>query len=210
MALHRDFRKLDPTTQAELRRVAVAMVEAGETRGEASAAVGVNRRFVGVWVEAARRFGDAALDGGRRGRRLGEQKPLSPRQEQRIRRLIADRCPDQLKLPFPLWTREAVGALIERETGDGYRHPPSGAPCGPGSSPRSARHDGPQSGASPRSGPGSSASTQRSPPGLRPRAPRSTGATRPDCRTRPITAGASPRGARPPSCRGRRHGSRSP
>jgi transposase len=117
MALHRDFRKLNPTIQAELRRVAVAMVEGGKTRLEAAASVGVNRRFVGQWVEAARRSGDAALEGGRRGRRPGEQKTLSPRQEQRIRRLIAERCPDQLKLPFSLWTREAVGVLIERETG---------------------------------------------------------------------------------------------
>ena len=117
MALRRDFRKLDPATQAELRRVAVAMVEAGKTRVEAAAAVCVNRRFVGEWVEAARRSGEGALDGGRRGRRPGEQKALSPRQEQRIRRLVSDRCPDQLKLPFALWTREAVGALIERETG---------------------------------------------------------------------------------------------
>ncbi len=115
--LHRDFRKLNPVTQAELRRVAVAMVEGGKTRVEAAAAVGVNRRFVGEWVEAARRSGDAALEGGRRGRRPGEQKPLSPRRERRIRRPIADRCPDRLKLPFALWTREAVGALIERETG---------------------------------------------------------------------------------------------
>jgi transposase len=117
MALRRDFRKLDPATQAELRRVAVAMVEAGKTRVEAAAAVGVNRRFVGEWVEAVRRSGDAALAGGRRGRRPGEQKALSPQQEQRIRRLIAERCPDQLKLPFALWTREAVGALVARETG---------------------------------------------------------------------------------------------
>jgi len=29
-------------------------------------------------------------------------------------RLITDRCPDQLKLPFMLWTREAVRELIER------------------------------------------------------------------------------------------------
>ena len=117
MVLRRDVRKLDPTTLAELRRVAVAMVEAGKTRIEAAVAVGVNRRFVGEWVEAARRSGDAALEGGQRGRRPGEQKPLSLQQEQRVRRLIADRCPDQLKLPFWLWTREAVGALIERETG---------------------------------------------------------------------------------------------
>ena len=117
MVLRRDFRKLDPATQAELRRVAVAMVEEGKTRVEAAAAVGVNRRFVGEWVEAARQFGDAALAGGRRGRRPGEQKALSPPQEQKIRRLIAERCPDQLRLPFALWTREAVGALIAREAG---------------------------------------------------------------------------------------------
>jgi transposase len=117
MAPRRDFRKLDPTTQAELRRVAVAMVEAGKTRVEAAAAVGVNRRFVGEWVDAVRRSGEVALAGGRRGRRPGEQKALSARLERKIRRLIADRCPDQLKLPFALWTREAVCALIAREAG---------------------------------------------------------------------------------------------
>jgi transposase len=117
MVRRRDFRKLDPATQAELRRVAVAMVAAGKTRVEAAAAVGVNRRFVGGRVKTARRFGDAALAGGRRGRRPGEQKALSPSQERKIRRLITDRCPDQLRLPSALWTRGAVGALIAREAG---------------------------------------------------------------------------------------------
>jgi len=61
--------------------------------------------------------GGAALDGKKRGRRPGEQKAVKPRQEDKIRRLIADKCPDQLRLPFALWTREAVAELIERETG---------------------------------------------------------------------------------------------
>ena len=117
MGAGRDFRKLAAVTQAELRRVAVGMVAAGRTRVEAAATVGVNRRFVGEWVAAVARSGEAALAGGKRGRRPGEQKMLSLRQEARIKRLIADRCPDQLKLPFALWTREAVSALIERETG---------------------------------------------------------------------------------------------
>ena len=117
MVNDRDFRKLDPATQAELRRVAVRMVQAGKTRIEAAGAVGVDRHFVGEWVAAVEQSGEAALAGGRRGRRPDEQKALSPDQESRIKRLITKRCPDQLDLPFALWTREAVGMLIERETG---------------------------------------------------------------------------------------------
>ena len=29
--------------------------------------------------------------------------------------MLRDRCPEQLKLPFYLWTREAVAALIEKK-----------------------------------------------------------------------------------------------
>src|SRR4051794_39052850 len=61
MVTERDFRKLAPATQAELRRIAVAMVRAGKTRLEAAATVGVNRRFVGRWVQAAAQRGEAAL-----------------------------------------------------------------------------------------------------------------------------------------------------
>jgi transposase len=117
MAIERDFRKLAPATQAELRRVAVAMVAAGKTRIEAAEAVGVNRRFVGQWVKAAAQCGEAALAGRRRGRRPGEQKALSAAQEDRLSGLIAQGCPDQFGLPFALWTREAVRALIAREAG---------------------------------------------------------------------------------------------
>ena len=92
MAIERDFRKLTPATQAELRRVAVAMVRAGRTRIEAAEAVGVNRRFVGQWVKAAEQAGEAALAGRRRGRRPGEQKALSAAQEEGLRSLIARGC----------------------------------------------------------------------------------------------------------------------
>ena len=69
MVTDRDFRKLAPATQAELRRIAVAMVRAGKTRIEVAETVGVNRRFVGRWVEIAAQRGEAALAGRRRGRR---------------------------------------------------------------------------------------------------------------------------------------------
>jgi transposase len=117
MPQDRDFRKLPSSTQTELRRVAVNMVRSGASRIDVAKAIGVNRRFVGQWVRAFEDTGEAALAGGRRGRRPGEQKVLNRRQEAMIRRMIVGRCPDQLKLPFALWTREAVGQLIERKTG---------------------------------------------------------------------------------------------
>src|SRR3954471_21335068 len=117
MVIKRDFRTLAPATQAELRRVAVAMVRAGKTRVEAAETVGVNRRFVGQWVKVAAQCGEAVLAGRRRGRRPGEQKSLSATEEDRLRGLIARGCPDQFGLSFGLWTRQAVRALIARETG---------------------------------------------------------------------------------------------
>src|SRR3954451_11953146 len=117
MVIKRDFRKLAPATQAELRRIAVAMVRAGKTRVEAAATVGGNRRFVGQWVKVAAQGGEAVLAGRRRGRRPGEQKALSAAQEEGVRYLIARGCPDRYGLSFALWTRQAVRALIARETG---------------------------------------------------------------------------------------------
>jgi len=104
-------------TQSELRRAAVRMVHAGRTRIEAAEGVGVDRHSVGAWVATVARSGEKALDSGRRGRRPDEQKALSAEQEIRIKRLISKNCPDQLDMPFALWTRQAVSLLIERETG---------------------------------------------------------------------------------------------
>src|SRR6478735_1557101 len=115
MVIKRDFRTLAPATQAELRRIAVAMARAGKTRVEAAATVGVNRRFVGQWVKVAAQGGEAVLAGRRRGRRPGEQKALSAAQEEGLRYLIARGCPDQFGLSFALWTRQAVRALIARK-----------------------------------------------------------------------------------------------
>lgn len=100
------------------------MVRAGQRQQDAASAVGVTRQIVSSWITLYKQGGDAALEGRTRGRRPGEQKALTERQEAKIRRIITEKCPDQLKLPFALWTREAVADLIERETG--VRFSPSG------------------------------------------------------------------------------------
>jgi transposase len=50
----------------------------------------------------------------KRGRKQGEKRTLTPEQEKRIQKAIADKEPDQLKLPFALWTRITVQQLIKQ------------------------------------------------------------------------------------------------
>jgi len=61
--------------------------------------------------------GMAALKPVVRGRKPGTGRSLTADQEQAIRRIICDKRPEQLKMEFALWSRAAVGQLIEREYG---------------------------------------------------------------------------------------------
>ncbi len=47
--------------------------------------------------------------------KMGEGRLLSSHQEQEIQNMIIDTMPDQLKLPYGLWTRPAIVELIKRE-----------------------------------------------------------------------------------------------
>ncbi len=48
------------------------------------------------------------------GRKTGQGRTLDAAQELLVRQLIADKTPDQLKMPYALWTRAVVGQLIEQ------------------------------------------------------------------------------------------------
>jgi len=111
----KDARSLPSVAQEDLRRKAVKAVQEGKTQDEAARLFGVTRQTVGKWVKAYRVGGSRNLQAGRKGRPQGGS--LEPQQEAQIIRAITDRHPDQLKLPFYLWTREAVGALIEQRFG---------------------------------------------------------------------------------------------
>ena len=50
-----------------------------------------------------------------RGKKNGEGRVLTPDQEAHIQKLIVEKRPEQLKMDFALWTRAAVGQLIEAE-----------------------------------------------------------------------------------------------
>ena len=86
------------------------------SRQDAGKLFGITRQSVGQWVKIHCRAGEKALRAKKRGRPQGRQS-LTRRQAQKIQRMIIDRTPDQIKLPFCLWTREAVGLLIKRRFG---------------------------------------------------------------------------------------------
>jgi transposase len=112
-----DPRTLSPEAQEALRRRAVEMVLVqGQKIGRVAQLLGVSRMSVSTWVKAARAGGEAALAAQKRGRKPGHTL-LSARQTQRVLGWVRDKCPDQLKLPFYLWTQESVQALIQKRLG---------------------------------------------------------------------------------------------
>jgi transposase len=111
-----DGRTLSPQAQQELRRRVVhTILEQGMAQTEAGRLFGVGRTSIHYWLKAHRKGGDAALQAHRRGPQ--RQSRLAGHQAATLVRLVRERCPDQLKLPFALWTRDAVRQLIQKRFG---------------------------------------------------------------------------------------------
>lgn len=111
-----DARKLESSALHLLRRQVVQAVRGGMSQTEAARTFGASLRAVSKWRRLDREGGLRALKLKRRGRRPGEGR-LSAKRAGRIRSMIVGKMPDQLKLPFYLWTRAAVASLIAREYG---------------------------------------------------------------------------------------------
>jgi transposase len=110
-----DARSLPAAAQEALRRRTVKAVLDGLTHTEAARVFGVARPTVTRWVTTYAQGGAKTLKAKRRGRPPVTR--LAPHQAALVVRLILGRCPDQLRLPFALWTREAVQQLLAEKTG---------------------------------------------------------------------------------------------
>lgn len=93
----------------------MAAVLGGRTHVEVAKVFGVTRQALGRWIKRYREGGRQALKAKRRGRPQGGS--LTLKQQRRIAKLVIDHVPDQLKLPFLLWTRAAAAQLIENKLG---------------------------------------------------------------------------------------------
>lgn len=109
-----DTRKLKPEVQQELRKQAIRLRKKGHTYREIGEIIGVHLTNVCKWWKAYEQGGQKAIRHQKRGRPQGACRSLSQDQEREIQKAIKDHCPDQLKLPFALWTRIAVQQLVEQ------------------------------------------------------------------------------------------------
>ena len=109
-----DARKLSTEAQQQLRYQVIRLRKQGRKHTEISAITGVHRSTCVAWWNRYKNQGKKALEIKKRGRPVGSCRKLSQEQEKQIRKAIRDKCPDQLKLPFALWTRLAVQQLIKQ------------------------------------------------------------------------------------------------
>lgn len=112
----KDARSLSPQAQEALRLRTVQAVVAGMKQTQAVRVFGVSRAAIGKWMKQWRQGGTKTLKAKPQGRPKGRSR-LRPWQAAQVVRTITDRTPDQLKMPFVLWTREAVVQLIEQRFG---------------------------------------------------------------------------------------------
>ncbi|MDB4458310.1 winged helix-turn-helix domain-containing protein, partial [Akkermansiaceae bacterium] len=110
----RDSRTIPPEQLYERRKQAVALRKTGMSFLEIAQIVGVRRRDVGGrWYAMWQEGGMKALKVGARGTPKGSGLRLNTFEQERIRKSPIEKSPDQLKMPFALWTRDAVRLLVK-------------------------------------------------------------------------------------------------
>ena len=113
-----DFRTIGNAARAVIRRRAVALVASrGHSRQAAADILGVSRQTVSGWVQRYETAGSRGLDDGRRNEHRRDGGILTAAEARKVQGWIIGKCPDQMRLPFALWTAPAVRELIRRKFG---------------------------------------------------------------------------------------------
>lgn len=108
-----DARTLSSAEQELLRRQVVRMKKQGNSFISISKVLGIHRNTVSEIWKLYTHYGTSGLIIRKRGRKKGEKQTLNFEQEKKVRKLLIDTSPEQYKLTFALWTRQAVQELIK-------------------------------------------------------------------------------------------------
>lgn len=110
----RDGRTLKHEVLTELRKRAVARVQAGESPEAVIRAMGFCRACIYNWLAMYRAGGWAALDARKRG---GRPRKVTAKMIAWVYRVVTSGDPRQYKFPFALWTRTVIATLVYRRYG---------------------------------------------------------------------------------------------
>lgn len=112
-----DYRKASPEEVHAVKKTIIKQWKAGRSTSEIQMNTGMCINTVRATIHAYKEGGYAAIKPKKEGRPVGAGMSLTAEQSSEIQKLIIDKDPDQLKLPFALWTRKAVKELIANRCG---------------------------------------------------------------------------------------------
>lgn len=112
-----DARTLSQDEQYQKRRQVIKLRKRGMSYLEIGEIIEISPTYACTIWKRYERDGEMAILKRKRGRKLGEKQVLAEDQQAGIRKMIVDKTPDQLKMPFALWTRKAVQELIRLRHG---------------------------------------------------------------------------------------------
>lgn len=107
-----DSRSLPSDVRQYNRDLAIRLYRKGTTRNEIAEIVGVHYGVICRWIRAWEQDGEKAIQLKKRGRSKGAKCLLTAEQETRLKQLLCDKNPRQLKLPFALWNRKAIQSAV--------------------------------------------------------------------------------------------------
>ena len=111
----RDARTLKIAALQELRYQVVRMRKSGMKNRDVARSTELSEETVSRIWSLYKKGGKKAIELKTRGRKQGEQRNLSPEEEQKLIKRLIDTTPQQLKFKYVLWTRESIQKLIKHD-----------------------------------------------------------------------------------------------
>lgn len=109
--------RVSPEALHERRKLIVNLYRNGMKVMAITKVVGMSWNAVRKTIDLYEAEGMKALKPKKRGRPTGTARTLTPEQEKQVQRDIRDKRPEQMKMDFALWTREAVLVYIREHFG---------------------------------------------------------------------------------------------
>jgi transposase len=107
-----DSRSLPSEVRQHNRNLAIRLFKKGLARKDIAKIIGIHYGVACRWIRAWEQNGNNAIELKQRGRKKEQNRILTPDQERCLKKLLVDKNPRQLKLPFALWTRKAIQSVV--------------------------------------------------------------------------------------------------